>query len=414
MEQDFITMRDVRLYHYKGMAIRVIMDDEGKPWVLGRDIGQVMGLKHAGRMIRDYCKAYMMITPIDSASLRVGTRGTHVIDRSDVYFLCIRYNVMEFHDWFCANVLANVAWVEPEPEPVEVEVEPDPVEVEVREGPPKSEEIQKALVVTTHSIGGEEVTAMDARDLHRFLESKQKFTDWIIGRIEKYDFKENQDFILLHKFMKQTDGRGGHNKKDYFITIDMGKELSMVENNAKGREARQYFIEVDKKYRRGERRQVPKTFTRQELIQLAVEAEEAAQKYQQLASDEKARADKAEKEKAWIGSKKVATAMSTAATAVKRSNKILDDIGMGPKWKSVRAIHWLTLYFKPEFDAITEVEKTLIHFSKVMKKPVKEAEHPMLSYVLTFHCTVIQKFREELDKNPLFLKKYRIAKVYPK
>lgn len=81
---------------------------------------------------------------------------------------------------------------------------------------------------------------ISARELHEFLESKQDFTTWIKSKIERYGFVENEDFTF-HKFME-----GKSWKHDYAITIDVAKELSMVENNEKGRQARRYFIQCEK------------------------------------------------------------------------------------------------------------------------------------------------------------------------
>lgn len=82
---------------------------------------------------------------------------------------------------------------------------------------------------------------VSARELHEFLEVGRDFTTWIKGRIEKYDFAEGVDFTIMESF-HQNGGKGGRPEKDYIITIDMAKELSMVENNEKGKQARQYFV----------------------------------------------------------------------------------------------------------------------------------------------------------------------------
>ena len=85
--------------------------------------------------------------------------------------------------------------------------------------------------------------AVNARELHAFLESKQEFANWIKGRIEKYGFIENQDYEVFDNFIKNP--AGGRPTIDYALSIDMAKELSMVENNEKGRLARKYFIECE-------------------------------------------------------------------------------------------------------------------------------------------------------------------------
>ena len=82
--------------------------------------------------------------------------------------------------------------------------------------------------------------AVSARELHAFLESKQDFSDWIKNRINKYGFIENQDFEVFHNFMENPSG--GRPLTEYALSINCAKEISMVEGNAKGKQARQYFI----------------------------------------------------------------------------------------------------------------------------------------------------------------------------
>ena len=124
---------------------------------------------------------------------------------------------------------------------------------------------------------------INARDLHGFLQVGRDFSSWIKDRIEKYGFIEDEDFFKescspnlaknrdtdfspnLGKIYtdKQTqescspnlgskiyNGWGGHNKLDYFLTLDMAKELAMVENNEEGRRIRRYFIRIEKKIRK--------------------------------------------------------------------------------------------------------------------------------------------------------------------
>lgn len=86
--------------------------------------------------------------------------------------------------------------------------------------------------------------AVNARELHQFLESKQDFSTWIKSRVEKYEFVEGQDFCSFHKIVERETG--ATTRIEYALTIDMAKELSMVENNEKGRMARKYFIECEK------------------------------------------------------------------------------------------------------------------------------------------------------------------------
>jgi len=93
------------------------------------------------------------------------------------------------------------------------------------------------------------IQTVNARDLHEFLESKRNFSDWIKQRIEKYGFVENQDYVKHDNFVELENSNLKRPQIDYHISIDMAKELAMVENNQKGREARQYFIAVEKAYK---------------------------------------------------------------------------------------------------------------------------------------------------------------------
>lgn len=86
------------------------------------------------------------------------------------------------------------------------------------------------------------IDTVNARELHEFLESKQDFSSWIKARIVKYGFGENTDYIRLHKKMEANNAT----IIEYHISIDMAKQLSMVENNKKGIEARKYFINCEK------------------------------------------------------------------------------------------------------------------------------------------------------------------------
>ena len=91
------------------------------------------------------------------------------------------------------------------------------------------------------TIGGIPANVCDARELHAYLENGDKFADWIKARVEKYGFQQDQDFSEFTE--KGTRGRP---RIDYHLSIDMAKELSMVENNERGREARRYFIQKER------------------------------------------------------------------------------------------------------------------------------------------------------------------------
>ncbi|EGT4187541.1 antA/AntB antirepressor family protein [Clostridioides difficile] len=98
------------------------------------------------------------------------------------------------------------------------------------------------LVTVYETDTGEKIVF--ARELHNNLEVKRQFIDWIEDRIKQYGFKENEDYSVFHKNMKNSTG--GRPSKEYVLKLDVAKELAMVQNNNKGREIRRYFIRLEK------------------------------------------------------------------------------------------------------------------------------------------------------------------------
>lgn len=90
--------------------------------------------------------------------------------------------------------------------------------------------------------------AVNARELHQKLGSKQEFANWMRNRIEKYGFVENQDYSSFDNFVKRE--KGGSVRKEYALSLDMAKELCMVENNDAGRRIRKYFIDMENEARK--------------------------------------------------------------------------------------------------------------------------------------------------------------------
>lgn len=91
------------------------------------------------------------------------------------------------------------------------------------------------------------VQTVNARDLHEALGIGWKFADWIKEQLQ--DFKENQDYAI---FSVKTEKMGkGRPMKDYALTLDTAKHICMMARCEKGKQLRQYFIEVEKQYRLG-------------------------------------------------------------------------------------------------------------------------------------------------------------------
>jgi anti-repressor protein len=87
--------------------------------------------------------------------------------------------------------------------------------------------------------------SVNARDLHDFLENGDHFSTWIKERIQQFGFIEGTDFQSYSAPAEKPTG--GRPSKEYALSLDMAKELSMVERNENGRRARQYFIACENK-----------------------------------------------------------------------------------------------------------------------------------------------------------------------
>lgn len=103
--------------------------------------------------------------------------------------------------------------------------------------------IMKELIKVTYE---EEKALVGARELHEFLEVTERFQQWFDKRVKKYGFIENEDFTSVKTFTVVNNG-AERELQDYVITTDMAKELSMIQNTEKGKQARKYFIQCEKK-----------------------------------------------------------------------------------------------------------------------------------------------------------------------
>ena len=85
---------------------------------------------------------------------------------------------------------------------------------------------------------------VSGRELHDFLEVNEKFTDWM-KRMMEYGFSDGIDFDSFS--VKSDKPSGGRPSVDYSMTIDMAKEICMIQRTDKGKQARQYFIECERR-----------------------------------------------------------------------------------------------------------------------------------------------------------------------
>ena len=126
------------------------------------------------------------------------------------------------------------------------------------------------LIPLTENDG---VSAVMGRDLHKFLEVGKDYSTWFKDMAE-YGFVAGQDFSPISG---NTSPAGGRPRIEHIVSLDMAKEISMIQRTDKGKQARQYFIECEKRAN-----QTPAVMSRLELLQLAMESEK-----ERLALEEK-------------------------------------------------------------------------------------------------------------------------------
>lgn len=84
------------------------------------------------------------------------------------------------------------------------------------------------------------------RDLHKALEIKTKYNDWLKRMID-YGFEENQDFVAIAQ--KRVTAQGNQTEfTDHVLKLDMAKEIAMLQRNDKSKQVRKYFIQVEKDF----------------------------------------------------------------------------------------------------------------------------------------------------------------------
>ncbi|MGL3805883.1 antA/AntB antirepressor family protein [Paeniglutamicibacter sp. R2-26] len=99
-----------------------------------------------------------------------------------------------------------------------------------------------ALIPVTKQEGS---ISVSLRDLHQFLEVSKDFTNWAKQMFD-YGFTEHEDYVEVFA-QKGENPSGGRPARNWAISLDMAKELSMIQRTEKGKQARQYFIEVERR-----------------------------------------------------------------------------------------------------------------------------------------------------------------------
>ena len=117
--------------------------------------------------------------------------------------------------------------------------------------------MNELIPLQPQTINGNAVETVSARTLHEFLGVTERFSSWMERQFQ-YGFEENVDYLgckVFNTLAKQE-------VQEYYLSLDCAKEISMIQKSDKGKQARKYFIECEKKLTQ------PKPMTQIELIAL--------------------------------------------------------------------------------------------------------------------------------------------------
>ena len=145
----------------------------------------------------------------------------------------------------------------------------------------KKKPMEQLIKITTNEQGSQVVSA---KELHKYLEVGTGMVLWVQRCIDKYGFEEGKEYIA---FKTERSDNKQIVISDFAVTLDMAKELAMVTETTKGKEARKYFIECEKKLQSIFK--VPQTF--REALLLAAEQQEKIEEQQRLLLEQAPKVD---------------------------------------------------------------------------------------------------------------------------
>lgn len=197
---------EVTPFSFNNMEIRTLLINN-EPYFIAMDVAKIL----------EYSDAEAMVRRLDDDEIQnlqivgFGNRGVNIINESGLYNAIIgskKPQAKAFKKWITSEVLPSI-----------------------RKN--KGDSMKLIEIYNDVAIGKEKVNSVNARDLHKALESKQDFSNWIKARIDKLGLIEGIDYVF-NKFIENLIA-GGRPKVDYYVTIDIAKKICMLENKSKNR-----------------------------------------------------------------------------------------------------------------------------------------------------------------------------------
>ena len=199
----------------------------GEPWLIGKDVAVALGYSNASKAVSVHVdeedKQFLMLDIADSQNGNVlkGKSKTTIINESGMYALIFNSKLesaKRFKHWVTSEVLPSIKM------PTKDKIHTGITEINIQ--------------------WDEDIPYISARELHEALQIKTRFNDWFL-RMISYGFDEGKDF---YSKMSKTSIGGGRPAIDYQISVDMAKEICMIQRTPLGKQYREYFLELEKRW----------------------------------------------------------------------------------------------------------------------------------------------------------------------
>lgn len=200
--------------------IRTITID-GEPWFVGKDVAAALGYKDPSSAVSknvDLEDKTTLLIQQDGSNYK---SRTTFINESGMYALIFGSKLesaQNFKHWVTSDVLPAIR----------------------KTGNDNTNNSITEITVQWD----DDIPYISARELHEALQIKTRFNDWFL-RMIAYGFDEGKDF---YSKMSKTSIVGGRPATDYQISVDMAKEICMIQRTNLGKQYREYFLELEKKW----------------------------------------------------------------------------------------------------------------------------------------------------------------------
>lgn len=223
---------------------------KGKPYFSLEDIKKALGYGKSSSisMFVSSCNERKILRE-DYEDKNIPKSGMRVIDECGVASLAKfskKENAEQFKQWIL-NDHTTASAEEPTVLPTEKSTS-DTRTIKIFENPDfgkvRTMEANNPIEIIYNEDGNPTVSG---RELHEALEVNSNYTTWF-NRMVEYGFTEGKDFVTCFPNLESENQHGGQNKIDHQLKIPMAKELCMIQRSEKGRQFRQYFIDIEERW----------------------------------------------------------------------------------------------------------------------------------------------------------------------